>query len=163
MSNISAPLRHLNESPKAWKQLGAESKRKHLLSEKQAFLTAGCSGMPVELLHPLMGRLCFLPKERLIHEKISKKASGLLLNLMLTLIVFIFYYSICECDWLWSHNNESALFLQNKDQLKAKKNLLKISRIVMFKYSFIQKYHNCKKNKKNKTTIYISFHLIYLL
>lgn len=70
---------------------------------------------------------------------------------MLTLIVFLFDYSICECDWLWSHNGESAfILLQNKDQLNAKPTQI-ISRIIIFKYVFIYKYHHCKNNKKIKT------------
>lgn len=117
--------------------LGAENKREHLLNNKQAFLTVECSEMPLELLHPLMGGFCFLPKERLIHVKISKRTSDLPLNFMLTLIVFLFDYSICECDWLWSPNGESAfILLQNKDQLNAKPTQI-ISRNIIFKYVFI--------------------------
>lgn len=78
--------------------LEVENKRKHLLNNKQAFLTVGCSEMSLELLHPLMGSFCFLLKERLIYVKIFKRAPDLPLNFMLTLVVFVFNYSICECD-----------------------------------------------------------------
>lgn len=78
--------------------LRAENKRRHLLNNKQSFLMVGFSEMPLELLHPLLGGFCFLPKERQNHVKITKRASILHLNLMLTLIVFILDYSICKCD-----------------------------------------------------------------
>lgn len=69
--------------------------------------------------------------------KISKQASDLSLIFMLTFIVWVLDYSVCECDWLWSHNGESAfILLQNRNQLEARPTQI-ISRIIVFKYVFI--------------------------